>query len=262
MSNASRIEWTDSTWNPVTGCTRTSPGCDHCYAERMAKRLQAMGNPRYPNGFDVTLHWDKVGDPASWRDPRRVFVNSMSDLFHPDVPLEFVKAVFASMNSASMHQFQILTKRARRLPTFEAEVTWSPNIWMGVSVEDDRYTWRIDCLREVPAAIRFLSVEPLIGSVGRLDLSGIDWVIVGGESGPGARPMDPQWARAIRDQCVAASVPFFFKQWGGVNKSRTGRVLDGRTWDQFPVAAARIKAPSRKSQRQTHQARRQASSKT
>ena len=239
MSSASRIEWTDATWNPVTGCTRTSPGCDHCYAERMAKRLQAMRNPRYLNGFDVTLHWDKVDDPATWRDPRRVFVNSMSDLFHPDVPLEFVKAVFASMNAASKHQFQVLTKRARRLPTVATELSWTSNIWMGVSVEDDRYTWRIDCLREVPAAVRFVSVEPLIGPVGQLDLDGIHWVIVGGESGPGARAMEASWVRDIQDQCAETSTAFFFKQWGGVHKSRTGRTLDGRTWDEFPMATAR-----------------------
>lgn len=239
MSSASRIEWTDATWNPVTGCTRTSPGCDHCYAERMAKRLRAMGNPRYTNGFDVTLHWDKVAEPLKWRQPRRIFVNSMSDLFHDAVPPTFVRAVFDTMEAAHWHEFQILTKRARRLPKIAADLRWPPNVWLGVSVESQEYAWRADHLRRVPAAVRFLSVEPLVGPVGTLDLDNIDWVIVGGESGPGARPMEAQWALAIRDQCVAESVPFFFKQWGGVNKSRTGRVLDGRTWDEFPVAAAR-----------------------
>ncbi len=234
MGQQSRIEWTDATWNPVTGCDRTSPGCDHCYAERMAARLQAMGNPRYRRGFRVTLHWDKVDEPLRWRKPRRVFVNSMSDLFHAEVPLPFVKAVFASMNAAADHQFQILTKRARRLPGVARELDWTPNIWMGVSVEDRRYRWRIDCLRQVSAAIRFLSIEPLIGPAGRLDLEGVDWVIVGGESGPGARPMDPAWARDVRDQCLAQGVPFFFKQWGGVNKKAAGRHLDGRVWEQFP----------------------------
>jgi len=193
-----------------------------------------MGNPRYRNGFELTLHWDKVSDPAQWTRPRRVFVNSMSDLFHADVPLEFVRAVFASMNTASRHQFQILTKRARRLPQVARLLDWSPNIWMGVSVEDHRYKWRIDCLREVPAAVRFLSIEPLIGPVDVLDLTGIDWVIVGGESGPGARPMNPAWVRDIQRQCAQSRVPFFFKQWGGVNKKATGRLLDGRTWDEFP----------------------------
>ncbi len=231
----SKIEWTDVTWNPVTGCSRMSPGCDNCYAERMAKRLWAMGNPRYSNGFSVTLHWDKLYDPIRWKTSKRVFVNSMSDLFHTDVPVQFVKTVFATMNLASDHQFQVLTKRARRLPRIAYQLDWSPNIWMGVSIEDQRYKWRIDCLREVPAAVRFLSIEPLIGSIGELNLSGIDWVIVGGESGPGARPLNPEWVRDIQLQCAELKVPFFFKQWGGVNKKATGRMLDGRTWDEFPV---------------------------
>lgn len=234
MSSNSRIEWTDSTWNPVTGCDRTSPGCDNCYAERMARRLRAMGNPRYRNGFELTLHWDKVNEPAQWKSPRRVFVNSMSDLFHTDVPLEFVNAVFTSMNTATRHQFQVLTKRARRLPQIASHLDWSPNIWMGVSVEDHRYKWRIDYLRRVPAAVRFLSIEPLVGPVDVLDLTGIDWVIVGGESGPGARPMNPDWVRDVQRQCAQRRIPFFFKQWGGVNKKATGRLLDGRTWDEFP----------------------------
>ncbi len=234
MSGLTRIEWTDVTWNPVTGCSRTSPGCDHCYAERMAARLKAMGNPRYVNGFDLTLHWDKVSEPLRWRTPRRVFVNSMSDLFHPDVPPPFIASVFRTMASAHWHQFQLLTKRARRLPLLADDLPWPPNIWLGVSVESAAYAWRADYLRQVPAAVRFLSVEPLIAPAGELDLSGIDWVIVGGESGPGARPMAADWAHDVRDQCLAADVAFFFKQWGGVNKKATGRELDGRTWDEFP----------------------------
>ena len=197
-----------------------SPGCDHCYAERMAKRLQAMGNPRYTNGFAPTLHWDKVSDPLKWRQPRRIFVNSMSDLFHEAVPADFVRAVFDTMAGAHWHEFQVLTKRARRLPKIAEGLVWPANVWLGVSVESREYAWRADYLRRVPAAVRFLSVEPLVGPVGELELDKIDWVIVGGESGPGARPMDVQWARAVRDQCVAASVPFFFKQWGGVRKHR------------------------------------------
>ena len=246
MSTLSSIEWTDTTWNPVTGCDRMSPGCDHCYAERMAARLRAMGNPRYRDGFRLTLHWDKVSEPERWRSPRRVFVNSMSDIFHADIPLTFVKAVFSSMNAAPRHQFQILTKRARRLPRVASHLEWTPNIWMGVSVENDRYTWRIDYLRRVPAAVRFLSVEPLIGPVGQLDLSGIDWVIVGGESGPGARPMAAQWVRDIQRQCLDTDTAFFFKQWGGVNKKAAGRLLDGRTWDEFPKPSPeRLSVPSR-----------------
>ena len=234
MNTSSRIEWTDATWNPVTGCTRTSPGCDHCYAARMAARLQAMGNPRYANGFDLTLHSDKVDEPLRWTEPRRIFVNSMSDLFHADVPLDFVQSVFATMRAAHWHTFQVLTKRARRLPSVAGRLPWPENVWLGVSVENATYTWRIDYLRQVPAKTRFLSVEPLIGPVGELHLDGIHWVIVGGESGPGARPMDPSWVTDVRDQCAAQNVAFFFKQWGGVNKKATGRVLEGRTWDEFP----------------------------
>jgi protein gp37 len=239
VSQASRIEWTDATWNPVTGCSRTSPGCDHCYAERMAARLQAMGNPRYADGFKLTLHWDKIGEPLKWRQSRRVFVNSMSDLFHEDVPAQFIDAVFATMTAATRHEFQVLTKRARRLPLIAPSLSWTANVWLGVSIENKTYAWRADYLREVPAAVRFLSVEPLIGPAGQLDLDGIDWVIVGGESGPGARPMHPDWARDVRDQCRAAGVAFFFKQWGGINKKATGRLLDGRTWDEFPVPRLR-----------------------
>lgn len=234
MSAQSSIEWTENTWNPVTGCTKVSPGCKHCYAERMARRLQAMGQPRYRNGFDVKIHEEAIEEPLSWRQPRVVFVNSMSDLFQDELPFEFIARVFDTMRRASWHSFQILTKRADRLAAMAPNLPWPSNVWMGVSVESAAYTPRIDALRTVPAAVRFLSVEPLLGPLPHLDLRGIHWVIVGGESGPGARPMDPAWAREIRDRCAADDVPFFFKQWGGVVKSRTGRVLDGRTWDEMP----------------------------
>ena len=228
------IEWTDATWNPVTGCSKISPGCEHCYAERMAKRLQAMGQPRYAQGFAVACHREALEIPLAWRKPHSVFVNSMSDLFHRSVPDEFIEEVFSVMDRAAWHQFQVLTKRADRLAAIGPKLTWPGNVWVGVSVESADFVGRLDSLRELPAAVRFVSFEPLIGPVGNIDLSGIGWVIVGGESGPGARPMEREWARELRDQCVAAGVPFFFKQWGGTNKKKTGRVLDGRTWDETP----------------------------
>jgi len=234
MATNSSIEWTDATWNPLTGCTKVSPGCKHCYAERMAKRLQAMGQPNYANGFELTLHEDKLEEPLSWRKPRAVFVNSMSDLFHHDVPDEFIQRVFAVMRQASWHRFQVLTKRSGRLARMSNEIDWPANVWMGVSVENADYLFRVDHLRQAGAAVKFVSAEPLLGPLSGLDLTGIDWVIVGGESGPGARPMKPEWVTDIRDRCVAAGVAFFFKQWGGVNKARTGRVLEGRTWDEMP----------------------------
>ncbi len=234
----SSIEWTEATWNPVTGCTKISPGCKHCYAERMAKRLQAMGQPNYANGFRLTTHEHALDAPLSWRRPQRVFVNSMSDLFHDDVPLAFLRRVFDVMQRAKHHQFQILTKRAARLERLSRQLPWSPNVWMGVSVESAEYAFRIDHLRATDAAVKFLSLEPLLGPLPALDLHGIDWVIVGGESGPGARPMATEWVRDIRDQCVAAGVAFFFKQWGGVWKKRTGRSLDGQTWDGMPPMVA------------------------
>lgn len=233
MAQATSIEWTEATWNPVTGCTKVSPGCKHCYAERMAKRLHAMGQPRYAGGFRVTLQEDLVEQPLRWRTPRRIFVNSMSDLLHPDVPEEFVRRLFQTMAQAHWHQFQILTKRPERLRVLGTFV-WPENVWMGVSVENEDYLWRIKHLRTVPAAVRFLSLEPLLGPLRSLPLAGIHWVIVGGESGPRARPMDPEWVREIRAGCIEQGVPFFFKQWGGTRKSRTGRELDGRTWSQFP----------------------------
>ena len=237
MAQLSSIEWTDATWNPVTGCSKISPGCKHCYAERMAKRLESMGQPRYRNGFQLTLQPDVVDQPLTWRKPRLVFVNSMSDLFHDEVPFSFLKRVFEVMSAAHWHVFQVLTKRSERLAAVAGKLTWPPNVWMGVSVESEDYTNRIAHLGSVPAAVRFLSVEPLLGPIDNLALRNIDWVIVGGESGPQARPIEPNWVRSIRDDCLLAGVPFFFKQWGGTRKSTTGRVLDGRTWDELPGLA-------------------------
>ncbi len=234
MAANSKIEWTQCTWNPITGCTKISPGCLNCYAERMARRLQAMGQPNYRKGFRITLHPHMLGLPLRWRQPRTVFVNSMSDLFHEDVPLEFIQQVFETIQKASQHRFQVLTKRAERLAELAPQLPWPQNIWMGVTVENHDYLGRIDCLREIPAAIRFISFEPLLGHIDRFDLTGIDWVIVGGESGPGARPMLKKWVTDIRDQCLAEHVPFFFKQWGGVNKAQAGRILDDVTWSEVP----------------------------
>lgn len=245
MALGSSIEWTESTWNPVTGCTKVSPGCTHCYAERMAERLLAMGQPNYLNGFKLTLQPHAVELPLQWKKPQAVFVNSMSDLFHKDVPLAFIQRVFDVMRRAHWHRFQVLTKRAERLAELCGKLAWAPNIWMGVSVETAAYAGRIDDLRGTGAAVKFLSLEPLLGPLPGLDLRGIDWVIVGGESGPKATPMDPAWVTDIRDQCRRAAVPFFFKQWGGRNKKRAGRLLDGRTWDEMPRIGAR---PSRAGQ--------------
>jgi protein gp37 len=239
MASRSPIEWTESTWNPVTGCSKISPGCKHCYAERMAARLKAMGQPNYRNGFKVTLHPHAVSLPERLKKPQIIFVNSMSDLFHKDVPEAFIQDVFVTMNRADWHQYQILTKRADRLLELDTRLPWADHIWMGVSVENEEYVHRIDLLRRTRARIKFLSLEPLLGPLRDLNLKGIDWVIVGGESGPGARPMDRAWVREIRDQCVSARVPFFFKQWGGVNKKKAGRVLDRRTWDQLPAKYTR-----------------------
>lgn len=238
MRSRSHIEWTESTWNPVTGCTKVSAGCKHCYAERMAKRLQAMGNQRYANGFAVTLHPDLLDTPRSWKTPRLIFVNSMSDLFHRDVPLEFIQRVFQTMRNCPQHIFQILTKRSSRVRNLAAQIDWPPNVWMGVSVEDARALSRVDDLRKVPATVRFLSCEPLIGSLRTINLRGIHWVIVGGESGPGARAMEIKWVREIYHVCREQDVPFFFKQWGGVRKDLTGRSFDGRTYDEMPAIAA------------------------
>ena len=235
MRGNTHIEWTESTWNPVTGCSKVSDGCKHCYAERMAHRLQAMGNPRYADGFAVTLHPDLIDAPKSWRTPRKVFVNSMSDLFHEKVPVGFIKKVFATMRACPQHTFQILTKRRKRLAELAPHLDWAPNVWMGVTVEDGRVIHRIPDLRRVPAAVRFLSCEPLIGPCENMPLDGIDWVIVGGESGPHARPMDITWVRSIFKQCRSAKAAFFFKQWGGVRKDLTGRLLNGKTYDEMPT---------------------------
>jgi protein gp37 len=234
MATNSAIEWTEATWNPVTGCTKISPGCKHCYAERMAKRLQAMGQPNYTNGFGLTMHDHAIELPLTWRKPRTIFVNSMSDLFHEAVPVEFILRVFDVMRRADWHQYQLLTKRSERLLALDAELVWLPHVWMGVSVEAKECVHRIDDLRRTHAHTKFLSVEPLLGPLPNLDLSGIDWVIVGGESGPGARPMKAEWVTSIRDQCRQARVSFFFKQWGGLQKKRAGRELEGRTWDEMP----------------------------
>ena len=230
----SSIEWTESTWNPVTGCTKVSPGCKLCYAERMAKRLQGMGQRRYSNGFDLTLHEDILEMPLSWKKPQLIFVNSMSDMFHKDVPVWFIQKAFDVMRRASWHQFQVLTKRSDRLMEMSPSIDWPGNVWMGVSVESQDYTFRIDQLRNTGAAIKFLSLEPLLGAVPQLDLRGINWVIVGGESGPGARPMELEWVLEIKARCRKDRVPFFFKQWGGFNKKKAGRMLQGRTWDELP----------------------------
>jgi protein gp37 len=234
MATKSAIEWTEATWNPSTGCDAISPGCENCYAERLTRRLKAMGQKKYTNGFRLTLHPDTLELPLRWKKPQKIFVNSMSDLFHHQVPLEYIQRVFATMRAASWHQFQILTKRSGRLLAFSDKIDWPNNVWMGVSVESKRYTARIDHLRKTGARTKFLSLEPLLGPLDGLDLNGIDWVIVGGESGPGARMMAPEWATSIRNQCREARVAFFFKQWGGVQKKRTGRLLEGRTHDDMP----------------------------
>ena len=237
MALGSSIEWTEATWNPTTGCTKISPGCKNCYAERMALRLQAMGQPNYVNGFKLAVHEDSLELPLHWKKPQTIFVNSMSDLFHKDVSITFIKKVFAVMRLAHWHRFQVLTKRSERLLELSPQLIWQNNIWMGVSVENDDYTFRIDHLRKTKAQTKFLSLEPLLGALPRLNLKGIGWVIVGGESGPGARPMDPAWVIDIRNQCRKARVPFFFKQWGGVRKKKAGRLLEGRTWDEMPIIA-------------------------
>ena len=245
MAMQSKIEWTESTWNPVRGCTRVSEGCRFCYAERIAARFSGKGmayeglakntkaGPRWTQ--KVVLVPELLNAPLKWKKPRRIFVNSMSDLFHEKVELSDIQEVFAVMEKADRHQFQVLTKRAERLLEFNSKLPWSPNVWMGVSVEDKHVTDRIDALRQTDAHIKFLSLEPLLGALPNLELDGIDWVIVGGESGPGAREMKEKWVIDIRDQCADAKVDFFFKQWGGKRKSKTGRELEGRTYDEMPV---------------------------
>jgi protein gp37 len=239
MAENSSIEWTEATWNPLTGCTKISPGCKHCYAERLAQRLKAMGQKNYRNGFKLTLHEHMLETPLRWKSPQLVFVNSMSDLFQTGVPLEFIHRVFRTMQSADWHLFQVLTKRSARLLELSPKIIWPSNVWMGVSVENQKYTFRIDHLRQTNAKVKFLSLEPLLGPLPQLNLKGVDWVIVGGESGPGARPMKADWVSDIRDQCESVGVPFFFKQWGGVNKKKAGREFEGITYDAMPARPKR-----------------------
>ncbi len=238
MAIKSSIEWTESTWNPITGCTKLSPGCKHCYAERMAMRLHAMGQANYRNGFKLTLHEHSLELPLHWKQPQMIFVNSMSDLFHKDVHIDFIQKVFDVMRNAHWHTFQILTKRSSRLAELDSQLDWPQNVWMGVSVENSDYLSRIDDLRSTHAKIKFLSLEPLLGPLHCLELTNIDWVIVGGESGPGARPIQQEWVIDIRNQCKTVHVPFFFKQWGGIHKKKAGRELEGKTWDELPSMAA------------------------
>ncbi len=235
MSLKSDIEWTESTWNPVTGCTKISPGCKNCYAERMAKRLKSMGAENYSKGFELSTHPNSVLLPITWKKPQMIFVNSMSDLFHEKVSNDFILDVFNTMNIADWHTFQVLTKRADRLKKLNNLLPWTNNIWMGVSVENSEYCDRVEFLRQTNAKVKFISFEPLLGPVKGINLKNIDWVIAGGESGPKSRPIDAMWVRDIRDQCVESEVPFFFKQWGGFNKKRNGRQLDGRIWDELPT---------------------------
>ena len=243
MANLSQIEWTESTWNPVTGCSKVSEGCRHCYAERMAHRLRAMGSGKYRDGFTVALHQSTLREPLRWLKPRLVFVNSMSDLFHESVPSAFIESVFSVMNDSPRHTFQVLTKRAQRVSQLTHRLNWTPNIWLGVSIESERWLARLEVLRRTGARTKFLSLEPLLGPLPGIELAGVDWVIVGGESGPGARPVQAEWVRELRDKCLQCHVPFFFKQWGGVHKKRTGRLLDGRTWDQMPALRSALPLP-------------------
>lgn len=234
MMSSSKIEWTESTWNPTTGCTKISSGCANCYAERMAMRLKSMGTPKYANGFEVTLHEDCLSEPYSWKKPKVIFVNSMSDIFHEDIPFSFIEKVFKVMNENPQHIFQVLTKRAELLLEYSPNLNWTSNIWMGVTVEDKKATRRVDYLRKTNAAVKFLSCEPLISDLGQLDLQNINWVIVGGESGPKSRPIKEDWVIDIFKQCKSADIPFFFKQWGGVNKKKTGKELQGEIYHEMP----------------------------
>lgn len=240
MSLNSKIEWTEATWNPVTGCTPISDGCKNCYAKRLAQRLKLMRNKRYRNGFDLTLHPDLLQQPLKWKTSKMIFVNSMSDLFHEDIPFNFIEKVFAVIGEARWHTFQVLTKRAERLAELSMDLPWPGNLWMGVTIESGRYIYRADHLRKVPASVKFISFEPLIGSVAAIDLSGINWAIVGGESGPRARIMKKKWVNEILALCAAENIPFFFKQWGGINKKKTGRILNGRTYDEMPFVAPTV----------------------
>lgn len=235
MATTTKIEWTESTWNPVTGCTKISSGCKNCYAARMAKRLKAMGNARYQNEFQVTLHDDLIERPLKWKKSKTIFVNSMSDLFHEDIPTDFIKRVFDTMNEASWHTFQVLTKRSERLKELSDELIWTDNIWMGVTVENDTEKYRIQDLLQTEAQIKYISFEPLISKINIDSLKGIDWAIVGGESGPGSRPIDPLWVDDIHSLCIQDDIPFFFKQWGGTNKKKAGRLFHGKEWSEYPL---------------------------
>ena len=235
MSISSKIEWTETTWNPITGCTPISAGCQHCYAARLAKRLKAMGNPRYKNGFEVTIHADLINAPLQWKRPRMVFVNSMSDLFHEDVPDDVIRAIFKTMNDVPIHTFQVLTKRPERMVELAPELTWTNNIWMGVSVENQDTIYRADLLRQTNAHVKFISAEPLLSALPDLDLQGIDWLIVGGESGPGCRKMDEKWVLDLLAKSRDSGTAFFFKQWGGVNKKKTGSLLQGKEYKEYPT---------------------------
>jgi len=242
MSDGSSIEWTDATWNPMRGCTKVSPGCKHCYAERFAERFRGIPGHPFEQGFDLRLVPEALELPERWRRGRLVFVNSMSDLFHEDVPDEYIVRVLSAIRRSPQHQFQVLTKRAMRLEEFCRGRKLPSNAWFGVSVETEEYLWRVEHLRRVECEVRFLSLEPLLGPLSDIDLAGISWVIVGGESGPGARHMDASWVRSIRNRCISSDVPFFFKQWGGARKKATGRELDHQTWDQLPTSAATARA--------------------
>jgi len=234
MASFSKIEWTEVTWNPVTGCSKISEGCRNCYAERMANRLHAMGNKRYRNGFQVTLHQDLLDAPLRWKKSKMIFVNSMSDLFHEQVSFSFLESVFKTMGKAHWHIFQIVTKRSKRLAELAEKLEWPSNVWMGVTVESNRHLYRIKDLQSVPASIRFVSMEPLLSPLAAIQTERINWIIVGGESGPKCRMMKAEWVRSIREKCISDNIPFFFKQWGGVHKSRSGRRLDGRVWNGMP----------------------------
>jgi protein gp37 len=244
MSDKSAIEWTDSTWNPITGCTQVSPGCDHCYALTFAERFRGVTNHPYEQGFDLKLWPERLELPLKWKKPRRIFVNSMSDLFHKDIPDEYISQIFETMIKANWHIFQILTKRSARLASLSSKLPWAENIWAGVSVETGQYSWRVDHLRNVPAKVRFLSAEPLLGSLENVNFEGVDWIITGGESGPRYRPCNEDWVKEIRDRCLEAKISFFHKQWGGRTPKSGGRLLDGRTWDEMPELKTLLSIPS------------------
>ncbi len=235
MSNKSSIEWTDATWNPITGCSPCSVGCDNCYAERLAGRLRAMGNPRYKEGFNVVCHYDLIELPLKWKKPRMIFVNSMSDIFHEDVPDDFIVQLFATMRKAHRHTFQVLTKRPERLKSIQDKLIWAPNIWFGVTIESQDFVSRIAWLKKSNAITKFISFEPLLSEIQGIDIKGIDWIIVGGESGPKSRPIKIEWVRYLRDLAIKNRIPFFFKQWGGVNKKKSGKLLDGFEWLEYPT---------------------------